>query len=392
MKLLQAYRMAIKSILSNKGRSFLTMLGVIIGVAAVIAAVAFAEGSTKNITSSIQSLGTNLINISIKGRGSNRNVTYGELSAFQKENSDLIAAVAPTVTSSVTAKNGSKTRDTSIIGTSPEYEQIKSRHISSGRFILQLDIDYNLKTALVGTAVVNDLFKGENPLGKTIKVNGQVFKIVGVLEQIDNGQDSGDDDKIIIPVTVATKLTNQARISNFSVLTTNETVVDQAVTKLKDFLYSKYKDENAYSVMSAAQMLSTLSTVTGTMMLILGGIATISLIVGGIGIMNIMLVSVTERTREIGIRKAIGAKKRNIMIQFVIEALVVTGMGGIIGILLGLAIIKFIIGGLKLVPESYSLKWILLSFSFSLMVGVIFGIYPARKAANLNPIDALMYE
>jgi putative ABC transport system permease protein len=392
VKVLQAYRMAIKSILSNKGRSFLTMLGVIIGVASVIAAVAFAQGSTKNITSSIQSLGTNLVNISIKGRGSNRNVTYDELSVFQKENSDLISAVAPTVTSNVTIKNGSKTRDTSIIGTSPEYENIKSRHISSGRFILQLDIDYNLRTALIGTAVVNDLFKGEDPLGKTIKVNGQVFKIVGVLEQIDNGQDNGDDDKIIISATVATKLINQARISNFSVLTTNEKLVDQAVTKLKEFLYSKYKDENAYSVMSAAQMLSTLSTVTDTMMLILGGIATISLIVGGIGIMNIMLVSVTERTREIGIRKAIGAKKRNIMIQFIIEALVVTGMGGIIGVLLGLAIIKLVIGGLKLVPESYSLTWILLSFGFSLMVGLIFGIYPARKAANLNPIDALMYE
>jgi len=392
VRVLQAYKMAIKSILSNKGRSFLTMLGVIIGVAAVIAAVAFAQGSTKNITNSIQSLGTNLVTINLRGRGSNRTVTYEELNKFKEENSDLIASIAPTVTSSVTAKNGNKTRDTSIIGTSPEYENIKSRHISIGRFISQLDIDYNLKTALVGTAVVNDLFKGENAIGQTIKINGNIFKIVGVLEQIDNGQDSGDDDKIIIPVTAATKLTSQSRISNFSVLTTSEDKVDQAVTKLKEFLYTKYKDQNSYSVMSAAQMLSTLSSITDSMMLILGGIATISLIVGGIGIMNIMLVSVTERTREIGIRKAIGAKKRNILIQFLIEALMVTGMGGIIGILLGLAIIKFVIGGLNLVPESYSLTWIIISFGFSLLVGVVFGIYPARKAAKLNPIDALMYE
>ncbi|KOA20602.1 macrolide export ATP-binding/permease protein MacB [Clostridium homopropionicum DSM 5847] len=392
MRFLQAYKMAIKSILSNKGRSFLTMLGVIIGVAAVIAAVAFAQGSTKNVTSSIQSLGTNLVTINLRDRGSNRTVTYEELNKFKEENSDLIASIAPTVTSSVTAKNGNKSRSTSIIGTSPEYETIKSRHISSGRFISQLDIDYNLKTALVGTAVVNDLFKGENAIGQTIKINGSIFKIVGVLEQIDNGQDSGDDDKIIIPVTAATKLTSQSRISNFSVLTSSEDKVDQAVTKLKEFLYTKYKNENSYSVMSAAQMLSTLSSITDSMMLILGGIATISLIVGGIGIMNIMLVSVTERTREIGIRKAIGAKKRNILIQFLIEALMVTGMGGIIGILLGLAIIKFVIGGLNLVPESYSLTWILISFGFSLLVGVVFGIYPARKAAKLNPIDALMYE
>lgn len=392
MRFLQAYKMAIKSILSNKGRSFLTMLGVIIGVAAVIAAVGFAQGSTKNVTSSIQSLGTNLVTINLRDRGSNRTVTYEELNKFKEENSDLISSIAPTVTSSVTAKNGNESRSTSIIGTSPEYEAIKSRHISSGRFISQLDIDYNLKTALVGTAVVNDLFKGENAIGQSIKINGSIFKIVGILEQIDNGQDSGDDDKIIIPVTAATKLTSQSRISNFSVLTTSEDKVDQAVTKLKEFLYTKYKNENSYSVMSAAQMLSTLSSITDSMMLILGGIATISLIVGGIGIMNIMLVSVTERTREIGIRKAIGAKKRNILIQFLIEALMVTGMGGIIGILLGLAIIKFVIGGLNLVPESYSLTWILISFGFSLLVGVVFGIYPARKAAKLNPIDALMYE
>lgn len=392
MGIIQAYKMAIKSILGNKGRSFLTMLGVIIGVAAVISAVAFAEGSTKNVTDTIKGLGTNLIQINIMGRNSNREVTYQDLQEFASQNEDYIAYIAPVITNSGTAKFGTKTCSTSVVGTSPDYEEIKNVHVQSGRFLLSYDLDYRLKAAVVGTAVVNELFEGVDPIGQTIKIDGQIFNVVGVLQEKSGGQDQSEDDQIIIPVTVAQRMSRAAVIRNFNVQATTPEAVDGAMEKLNTFLYGVYRSESAYRVSNQAQMLEMFDSITQTMMLILGGIATVSLVVGGIGIMNIMLVSVTERTREIGIRKAIGAKRRNILIQFLIEALMVTGLGGVMGILLGLAIIRFVIGGMNLVPAVYSLPWCTISFGISLAVGVIFGIFPAYKASKLNPIEALRYE
>jgi putative ABC transport system permease protein len=389
---IQAYKMALKSILSNKMRAFLTMLGVIIGVGAVIAAVSFALGSTKSITDQIQGMGTNLISVSIRGRGSNINLSYADLQKFADDNSQDIAAVAPTVTTDVTVKAGTKTRTTSMVGTVADYETIKNTHVQSGRFILQIDSDLRQKVAVIGTAVVNDIFSGSNPINQIMKINGEVYKVVGVLQQTENGQTSSNDDQIIIPVTSAQRLTKSAIIRNFSLEASDPKVVDAVVAKLNKLLTQIYKNTNFFTVRNQAQILSTLGNITGILMGVLGGIATISLVVGGIGIMNIMLVSVTERTREIGIRKAIGAKKRSILIQFLIEALMVTGIGGIIGVLFGLGIIKFVIGGLKIVPTVYSVPWMLLSFGISLGVGVIFGMFPAYKASNLNPIEALRFE
>lgn len=388
----QAYKMAIKSIFSNKVRSFLTMLGVIIGVAAVIASVAFAQGSTKSITSNLESLGTNLIQISVQGRQSNRKVDLSDLLQFADQNNDSIALIAPSTTASMTVKNGTNTRTTTILGTTEDYAQIKNVGVSQGRFLLSFDTEYRQKVAVVGTAVVNDIFAGTNPLGSTIKINGDIYKIIGILEETDGGQDSGNDDRVIIPVSTAMRMMKQSSVSNFMVQATAADTVDTAMGKLNDYLYGIFKSTNSYRVFNQAQMLSTLNSVTGTMMVVLGGIATISLVVGGIGIMNIMLVSVTERTREIGIRKAIGAKKKNIMIQFLIEALMVTGMGGIIGVLIGVSIIRFVLGGLKIVPTVYSIPWILISLGVSVIVGIIFGLFPAYKAANLNPIEALRTE
>jgi len=385
--------MALKSIAGNKVRAFLTMLGVIIGVGAVIAAVAFAQGSTKSITDSVQGLGTNLVQIMITGRNNNRDVTYEDIKAFAESNSDDVAAIAPQINgNSITIKYGIKNRSTSLIGTTPEYESVKNSHVQSGRYITDFDIDYKQKVAMIGTAVVNDIFEGGDPIGKSVKINGQVFKVVGVLEEKSGGQDQSDDDVAIIPITVAQRLMKNATIRNFAIEATTPDAVDGLMEKLNTFLLKFYKDTTSFRVFNQAQILSTLSTVTGTMMLVLGGIATISLVVGGIGIMNIMLVSVTERTREIGIRKAIGAKKRNILIQFLIEALMVTGMGGLMGVALGVSIIKFVLGGLKIVPVVYSIPWMLLAFGVSLLVGVVFGMFPAYKAANLNPIEALRYE
>lgn len=392
MGIVQAYKMAIKSILGNKIRSLLTMLGVIIGVAAVIAAVAFAQGSTKSITDQLKGLGTNMISISITGRNSNRNVTYEDLKTFAEENSTEIALLAPEVTGNMTVKFDTKSSDTRIVGTSPEYETIKNMGVSSGRYLLSFDMEYRQKVAILGTAVVKEIFSGVDPIGQTVRINGSMFKVVGVLEEKAGGQDQSDDDQVIIPITVAQRLMKSAVIRNFTVQSTSPETVNAAMEKLTAYLTKIYKNSNSFRVFNAAQMLSTLNNVTGTMMMVLGGIATISLVVGGIGIMNIMLVSVTERTREIGIRKAIGAKKKNIMTQFLIEALMVTGIGGLIGVALGVGIIKFILGGMKIVPEAYSLPWISLSFGVSLLVGIVFGLFPAYKAANLNPIEALRSE
>lgn len=394
MGFLQAYKMAVKSILSNKVRSLLTMLGVIIGVGAVISAVSFAQGSTKKVTDSVQGLGTNLIQIQITaGRNSSRDVTFDDLMAFSEQNGEDIAALAPRVNGNMTVKYGLFSRDTPILGTSPEYERIKNVHVQDGRFIMSFDTDYMQKVAIVGTAVINELFdENDDPLDSTIKLNGQVFKIKGILEERAGGKVKSEDDIIIIPITVAQRIMKSAAIRNFDVEAASPDGVDYVMELLNSFLLKYYKDTSSFRVYNQAQILSTLNSVTGTMMVVLGGIATISLIVGGIGIMNIMLVSVTERTREIGIRKAIGAKKKNILVQFLIEALMVTGMGGVMGILVGLSVIKFILGGMKLVPEVYSMPWILMSFGISLLVGVVFGIFPAFKAANLNPIEALRHE
>lgn len=392
MGFLQAYKMAIKSIRSNKVRSFLTMLGVIIGVSSVIAAVGFAQGSTKSITDTIESMGTNLIQVNIMGRNSNRNVTYAQIKEFAEENSGDIAAVAPQTTSTATVKRMTLNRETTVLGTSPDFQTIRSVSAQQGRFLTQNDVDNKQKVAVVGTAVVNDIFEGADPLGEKIKINGQLFTVVGVLEEKDGGQDEGDDDRIIIPVTVAQRLFRSGTIRNFAIQASSPEAVDSAMEKLNDFLKKTYKDTNAFRVFNQAEMLENLDSMTGTMTAVLAGIAAISLIVGGIGIMNIMLVSVTERTREIGIRKAIGAKKKNILIQFLIEAIIVTGIGGLMGVLIGLSIIRFVIGGLGLVPEVYSVTWTLLSFGISLIVGVVFGLFPAYKAASLNPIEALRSE
>jgi putative ABC transport system permease protein len=393
MGIWQAWRMAIKSILSNKVRSFLTMLGVIIGVGSVITAVAFAQGSTKSITDSIQSMGSNLIQIMITGRGSNRNVSYEDLKSFAEANPDDIAGVAPSVSSTVTVKVGTVSLiTTTLMGTTPDYELIKDSHVSSGRYILDVDVTYRQKIALIGSYVANELFPDSDPIGQKIKVNGNVLTVVGVLTEQNGSQEQTEDDYIIIPVSTAQRMLRNGNIRTFMVQSASAEKTADVMTALKAFLLKIYGSENAFRVFNQADLLSTLSTVTDTLMLVLGGIAAISLLVGGIGIMNIMLVSVTERTREIGIRKAIGAKRRSILTQFLIEAIVVTGLGGLTGIVLGLAAIRFVIGGLGLVPAVYSLPWVVISFSISLATGILFGMFPAIKASRLNPIEALRFE
>lgn len=390
MVFLQSLKMALSSIASNKGRSFLTMLGVIIGVAAVIAATGFAMGSTAEITESIEALGTNKLMIFNDARKSNRDMSYEDFREFTETQTELISQMAPIVNGSGTVKYGTSSDGFGILGTSPDYADIDDMHVQEGRYILELDMEYRQKVAVLGTYIVNELFDGQSPVGEKIKINGYIFTVVGVLEELDGGQEGGRDNTIIIPVTTAQRIFKNARITSYQVLTTSSDVVEEAQQAIEDYMIGIFGNEDLFKVYNSAFFLETLEDITGTMALILGGIAVISLVVGGIGIMNIMLVSVTERTREIGIRKAIGARKSSIMTQFIIEALVLTGLGGILGILLGVGGIIFLIS--RFVTPVVDPMWVSLSFGFSLLIGLIFGIFPAYKAANLNPIEALRYE
>lgn len=391
MKFWLAYKMALKSILNNKVRSALTMLGVIIGVAAVIAAVGFAQGCMQSVTNMVEGMGTNVVTAMIVDMSQSRVITTNDLESFA-QNSEYIASISPYIMVKGIVKSGTESKSATITGTNSSYITIGDVKMATGRFITENDLDNNMKVAVVGSAVTRKLFEDKNPLGETIKVNGVNFTIVGTLKEKMNGADGTDDDMVVIPVNVAQRTLKVKNVTMFMASAKDSDSVDLAMKQIKDYLYGIYKDDSKYMCFTQESILGLLGNISNIMMIILGSIATISLVVGGIGIMNIMLVSVSERTREIGIRKAIGAKKKDILVQFLIEALMLTGIGGIIGILFGMAIIKFVIGSFDLITPVYSVPWIIASFTISLAIGVIFGIFPAYKAAKLNPIEALRSE
>lgn len=387
MSFILSFKMALKSIFSNRLRTFLTMLGVIIGVASVIVAVGFAKGSTESITSSIESIGTNLITVNLMGRRTS-NITFDDVAELLEE-MDGIDGYAPVVNGVATIKNDSNTSlSTNYVGTNSDYSVVQDKTIQEGRFLTSFDITGSMNVAVIGTYVSNELFPDGDAVGNYIKLNGQKFKIVGILTQTEGGEEGTSDDTIIIPYTVAQRLTRAGSVSTVYLRATDHNNTEKVVEDTEKLLYSLYENEDYYNVMSQEAMLETLNSVTDTMMIVLGGIAAISLVVGGIGIMNIMIVSVTERTREIGIRKAIGAKRFNILSQFLIESLMITGAAGIIGILIGCGIIT-IIDKLGIVSAVYSVEWMLISFISSLSIGVLFGMFPAYKAAKMDPIMAL---
>ena len=391
MKFWLAYKMAIKSILNNKVRSALTMLGVIIGVAAVIDAVGFAQGCMQSVTDMVEGMGTNIVTAMIVDRSQTKSISTSDLDTFV-ENSEYIDSISPYIMTNGVVKSKNESKSTVIAGTNSSYISMGDVSIETGRFITQGDMDNNMKVAVIGSAVRRKLFEDEDPLGETIKVNGINFTIIGLLKEKMNGVDGTDDDMVVIPVNVAQRTLKIKNVTMFMASAKSSDTVDLAMKQIEDFLYNIYRDTDKYMCFTQESVLGILGNISSIMMIILGSIATISLVVGGIGIMNIMLVSVSERTREIGIRKAIGAKKHDILVQFLIEALMLTGIGGIIGILFGMAIIKFVIGAFKMIKPVYSIPWIIASFTISLVIGVIFGIFPAYKAAKLNPIDALRNE
>lgn len=380
--------MAMKSIKSSKMRTFLTMLGIIIGVCAVIVLVSVVQGSTGSITDSIESLGANAINVTLTGRNISKSISYEEMQTMTEEYPELIEYVVPKLTSAAMVKNGSDNITTTVTGTNDEYMSVNDREITSGRFINGLDTENRRKTAVVGTYIVNELFGGQNPVGETIKINNEIFTIVGILDEVSDGEESSSDDIIIVPYTAGRTLFKTDRISSYTIWATTSENVEAATKAVKSFLYQKFGDEDEYSVISIASMMDAISEITTMMTLLTAGIAGISLVVGGIGIMNIMLVSVTERTREIGIRKAIGAKRASILTQFLIESIVVSSMGGIAGIVIG-TIGSVLLGnamGVSAFPQWYVMVG---AFLFSAAIGTFFGWAPANKASKLNPIDAL---
>lgn len=386
-----AYKMAIRSIADNKSRSALTMLGVIIGVAAVIIAVGFAQGCMAAVTSQIEGLGSNSITAMILSRSGSRQLTLEDCEEMENY-SQYIEKVSPYILTSMTVKAGSNSKSTRILGADESYLELEGMKMETGRFLSASDIENNEKVAVIGSAVVNKLFDGDNPIGETIRINGNKFTVIGVTESVANGMESTNDDMVIIPIPVAQRTLKITSVTMFLATATSDETIDLATRKIKDFLFEIFKDNESYIVFTQEAMLGIMNTISDIMMLILGSIATISLVVGGIGIMNIMLVSVSERTREIGIRKAIGAKKKDIMVQFLIESLLLTGIGGLIGVILGLLAIKYVIGAIDLLEPVYSVPWTIAAFSISLFIGVAFGLFPANKAANLNPIDALRTE
>ena len=393
MKLTKTFQLAISSIVSNKMRSFLTMLGVIIGIMAVIVLVSIMGGVTGQVTDLFESIGTDSINITIMPRGGNREVRAKDLYSFLEEHPEHYTHLSPTVSVSSSVKAPGLTdalSSTTVTGVSEEYDDIKKYTTEQGRFLQYVDVNTNAKVCVIGTYVEQELYGKGKALGQTLKINGVAHTIVGVLEEQGDSSESSSDDCVFLPYTSATKLIGNGVISAY-VLTVAD--VDQiSVSKaLLEAQLTQWLGDDFYNVMAMSEMLDEMNKMMNTMTMALVAIAAISLLVGGIGIMNIMLVSVTERTREIGIRKSLGAKNRNILQQFVIEAGTVSGLGGILGILLGI-VLSIAAGKLLGITVLPSTSAILLSFSVSVAIGVIFGFLPAKKAAQLNPIDALRYE
>ena len=406
MQLFQTISMAFKAIAGNKVRSFLTMLGVIIGVMSVIVLVAIGQGTTASVTESISSMGTNLLTVNIMTRSiGGKNAMRGGMTPggsakgtvilkldeiLELEQDESIAYVSPTCTGNLTVKAGSTNTTASVMGVLPAYQYIINQGVEQGRYIIDADVDNRSAVCVIGVDLAQDLFGNTNVVGNTVYIDGRKFKIVGVLESKGTSMTGSSDESIVLPFTLAQRMLESTTISSIYVSAVDSLSVDAAQESVERFLYKKYQNESTYSVMNQTQMLETANETASTLSLMLGGIAGISLLVGGIGIMNIMLVSVTERTREIGIRKAIGAKRRNILLQFLIESVVISGLGGLLGLVLGYGLMHVLENyvGMSL---SMSLGVAELAIAFSMGVGVIFGLYPANKASCLKPIDALHY-
>lgn len=402
--LLETLKIAIRSLNSNKMRTLLSMLGIIIGVGAVIAVISIASGSQQQITTRISDMGSNLININPGiSRGSFGRLSTTASNVFTLELGEAIIDFCPSVKRVIPTSQtsghlmvGDTNYRASIIGTSLEYQEVNKYHPDAGVFFSQYDIDNGENVIVLGSELVDELYEDANPIGQKITFYYNkhyfVFNIIGVMEQKERGITGNLNGNAYIPITTYLNMFSNSRyVGGFVAQAVSSEEAPRAIEQIEYLLTKYFGDEEDFNLLSQDQILNTINEVTGTMTLMISGIAAISLLVGGIGIMNIMLVSVTERTREIGIRKALGAKRRHVLSQFLIEALTLSCIGGIIGVIAGgsgaYGVSKM--GGW---PFVISVPTIFLALGFSLLVGVFFGIYPAIKASKLDPVIALSYE
>lgn len=415
----QSFFLALKSLATSKMRALLTMLGIIIGVAAVIIIISLGDGMQKLMNDSFESLGANLIQVNVYSSGSSREVSMDDMYDLVEKNPKYLSAVSPYI--SVSSDSARTPGDTftpySVVGVSEAYDEIRALTVEQGRFLQYVDVLRSQKVCVVGSYVSKEYYNG-NAVGKTLGLSGYNYTIVGVLSESAESRKGSADDLVIIPYTNAQQL-NSALASDtaagagamggmmggggMDTYMFSGTSQDTASTSrgiIENFLDKVYGDDDQYIVVTSAEMLDMMNTMTNTMMVVLVAIAGISLLVGGIGIMNIMLVSVSERTREIGIRKSLGAKRRDIRGQFIIEAGTTSAIGGVIGIVLGILLAKvagtlidsMMSSGSTEFTAVISLQAIAVAFGVSVGVGILFGYLPANKAAKLNPIDALRYE
>ena len=402
MLILDLFKMAIRSLISHKLRTFLTALGIIIGVASVISMISIGEGARQQTLSTISKFGTNIITIK-PGNKKSRHVSTGKVdtlmlkdATFIEQNVPLITGVAAQVYRSAQLKFRNKNTNTTVRGTGKNYRRLANFEMQKGRYFNQQEINVAKRVCVLGATVVKNLFAGANALGETIKVDGKNFMVIGMTEPKGALSWFDPDDQIFIPVSTAQKrVFGMNHIQSIDVQASkieDLEVIKEDITQLLRIRHNIANGkENDFYVQNSSQWLNSWGDAAKTFTYLLGGIAAISLMVGGIGIMNIMLVSVTERTREIGIRKAIGAKKKEILEQFLIESVLISFLGGGAGILLGIGISEIVsnIGEWETIVSTQS---ILLAFGFSVGIGIFFGFYPANKAANMNPIEALRYE
>jgi putative ABC transport system permease protein len=413
MLLSENFKIALRALRANKMRSVLTMLGIVIGVSTVVALLSIGKGATASITSEIQSSGSNLLTVSPGrsqfgpgGDGASQqqsHLYYTDYELLARGVEDNITSIVPTYESSYIVKYGDESFSVNVTGVTQQYQDVRSYDVASGRFITDGDNKSQSKVAVLGSQTAEDLFGGLSPIGKTISINGIKFEVVGVFESKGSSGFGSSDDAVFIPLDTGydkvfgstANYNGKKTVNNIIVSVKTTDLMDTVSAQMEYMLRRSHKletaDESDFNIMNQTDTLDTLSSITNTLTIFLGAIAGISLLVGGIGVMNIMLVSVTERTKEIGLRKAVGATRNQILTQFLFESVTLSLLGGLIGILFGVGI-ALLFSATGLISSVITVDSILIAFFFTLAIGLFFGIYPAFRAANLHPMVALRYE